>query len=289
MIERGFVTIATGHERYYKMALTLLRSYRANTENPMPFALLCDRTNEYTEEFTDVIILEKFSKSYMDKIRLLKTAPYKETIFIDADCIVYGDLNRYWDYYQQTTDFSCFGFCHPLDSDEGYFWRDSVGDYGNQISYIPGFHGVAYFIRRGEVCDEMYETCRAITSQYQKYKFRYFSNPADEPILALAMALHKCRPIQQAGECFAYYPVDGRYTTFDYSKRLCRYEKDNRKHSILLMHFGSVRTTAPLYTIEERKVHFYHKHNRNWNVLESCFGKLGCYIRYVIHRLTNRK
>lgn len=285
MKERGFVTIATGHERYYKMALTLLRSYRANTANPMPFAILCDRANEYTEEFSDVVILDKFSKSYIDKIRLLKTAPYQETIFIDADCIAYGDLNRFWDYYEGATDFSCFGFCHSLDSDEGYFWQDSVGEYGSRISYIPGFHGVSYFVRRGSVCDEMFESCRDIATHYREYKFRYFSNPADEPILALAMAVHGCRPVRQNGECFAYYPVDGAYTTYDYSKRLCRYEKGDRQQDILLMHFGSVRTTAPLYTLEEKKVDFFHMHHRNWNALEACWGKLACYSQYAVRRL----
>lgn len=45
---RGFVTIATGKEEYYRLAHNLLLSYKYHTENPLPFALLCDRENEYT-------------------------------------------------------------------------------------------------------------------------------------------------------------------------------------------------------------------------------------------------
>ena len=45
---RGFVTIATGDEQYYRIAANLLRSYRFFSASPMPFALICDRENEYS-------------------------------------------------------------------------------------------------------------------------------------------------------------------------------------------------------------------------------------------------
>ena len=40
---KGFVTIATGNEEYYRLAHNLLLSYKYFTKNPLPFALLCDR------------------------------------------------------------------------------------------------------------------------------------------------------------------------------------------------------------------------------------------------------
>ena len=48
---RGFVTIATGNESYYRIARNLLRSYRMNSSRPLPFALIADRENQYTKEF----------------------------------------------------------------------------------------------------------------------------------------------------------------------------------------------------------------------------------------------
>ena len=55
---RGFVTIATGDEQYYRIAANLLRSYRFFSASPMPFALICDRENEYSAEFDHTIILK---------------------------------------------------------------------------------------------------------------------------------------------------------------------------------------------------------------------------------------
>ena len=70
---RGFVTLAVGSKRYYKLALNLLKSYRHNSANPVPFAIIADRENYYTKQFDKVIILEKPTFSYMDKIQMLKT------------------------------------------------------------------------------------------------------------------------------------------------------------------------------------------------------------------------
>ena len=55
---RGFITIATGKELYYQLAKNLLLSYKLFTDQPYPFAIMCDRENEYTKDFDDIVILE---------------------------------------------------------------------------------------------------------------------------------------------------------------------------------------------------------------------------------------
>ena len=92
---RGFVSIATGKKHYYRIAYNLLCSYRLNA-GAYPFAIICDRENEYTAAFDKVIRLENPTNSYMDKLRLFDCLPFDETIFIDADCLVYGNVDRWW-------------------------------------------------------------------------------------------------------------------------------------------------------------------------------------------------
>lgn len=96
---RGFITIATGEEKYYRFAVNLLMSYRLYCPNPMPFAIMCDQENTYTAEFDQAVLFRKSEHPYFDKFELLKLAPYDETIFIDADCLAYGDLNEFWAYF----------------------------------------------------------------------------------------------------------------------------------------------------------------------------------------------
>ena len=81
---RGFVTIATGDALYYQLAGNLLASYKLYTDSPYPFAILCDRKNEITEQFDDVVIFPDAKRNYFDKFELLIRAPYDETIFIDG-------------------------------------------------------------------------------------------------------------------------------------------------------------------------------------------------------------
>ena len=80
--------MATGKRLYYVLTQNLLISYRLHNPDPQPFALICDRRNEITEEFDDVVIMDSPSFSFNDKLRLADLTPYDETIFIDADCLV---------------------------------------------------------------------------------------------------------------------------------------------------------------------------------------------------------
>ena len=62
---RGFITLATGKELYYQLARNLLMSYRLYTQNPMRFAIMCDRENEYTALFEQLIHKGGFAVVYV--------------------------------------------------------------------------------------------------------------------------------------------------------------------------------------------------------------------------------
>ena len=120
-MNRGFVTIATGRTNYYKIAANLLRSYRYYSKAPEPFAVICDRTNKYTDMFDKVILMENPPFSYADKLRLPEYLPFDETIFIDSDCLAYKDLNDFWEVFKDADDFSMFGTNFPVDYEYGWF------------------------------------------------------------------------------------------------------------------------------------------------------------------------
>lgn len=79
---RGFITIATGKEMYFQFAKNLLLSYKLYCSEPLPFAIMCDQENAYTELFDDVILFEKSEHPYFDKFELLKIAPTKPFLLI---------------------------------------------------------------------------------------------------------------------------------------------------------------------------------------------------------------
>ena len=232
-MKRGFVTMATGGDQFYRIALNLLKSYKFFTTEPLSFAIICDRKNSYTEAFDDVIILENATCTYIDKISLLKLVPYDETIFIDADCLAYGDLNILFEKFAGADDISCFGKVLPLDSKNGFFKREDIGKYANEISYCIGIHGGIMFFRKSEVLNKIYDKCNEIKDHYYEYKFRYFKDPADEPLIALSMALYGLRPVDSLCPMFAYYPVDVKFLRFDILNAKATFKVDNVKYNIL--------------------------------------------------------
>ena len=261
-MNRGFVTIATGDERYYDMARTLLRSYRQSCKSPHKFALIADRQNEYTSEFDDVIILEHPSYSWMDKLSLIKECPYEETIFIDADCLVYQDINFLWDLFSEADDFSCFGKVLPIESEEGWFKKDVQKLY--QIHFITHLHGMLYFIRKSESIAEMGEWCEKIINDYKEISFKAFNDVlADEPVFALAMSIMNFKPIDRKPEYYCFVPFATKLST-DYFHRKVHYTnpKDGAVNSCFIVHWGNKNTLKYQYRADKHAVQFEQNHSK---------------------------
>ena len=249
---RGFITIATGKEQYYKIAANLLASYRHFSSNPVPFAILCDRTNEYTALFDDVVILEHPLFSYVDKVALPDYVPYDENIFIDADSLAYRDLNDFWAYFEGAPDFTAFGASYPLDCKYGWFKPQDVGSYKDSIEFIPDFIGGVYFIRKTEELRTFSKTCADVMASYYQYKFRQFKDPCDEPIFALAMAVHGFRPVDVAQAPICFYPHATSFSS-DISRGHISYKSkyEDAAHSwAYMVHWGSGNTSLPPYIYE---------------------------------------
>lgn len=260
---RGFITIATGTDWYYQLAENLLLSYRLFSENPMPFAILCDRENEHTKCFDQTIVFTPTGKPYFDKFELLRLAPFDETIFIDADCLAYRDLNEFWDFFAGADDFSGAGYNVPTDSDRGLFQFDTIGDFQPRVHWKSSISGGLYFIRRGAICDAIYEDCQKIIERYDTIVWPDFCvRYADEPVLCLAMDANGCKAKPAAPENYGY-PWEVTSLKCDLFTGLCRYatewhpETDRGR----MIHWSTRYTKKPLYRFEAEKLHLMVKNN----------------------------
>lgn len=242
----GFFTVATGDEHYYRLAQNLLNSYRLFSENPLPFALLADRKNEYTQEFDDVILMKNTTNSYLDKLSLYDYLPYDISIFIDADCLAYGDLNEIPALFDQADDFCCFGRILPLEDKTGWFNYEDLGELQSQVSYCVGLHGGIYYIRKTEKSAAVFATAKQIVKDYHKYHFKgKFSTPGDEPILALSMALNGCKPIPHDTRAICCYWEHENRMALNIAKGKA-WIKAQEKNTILV-HWGTRFTRQLLY------------------------------------------
>ncbi|MEH7495905.1 hypothetical protein, partial [Neobacillus niacini] len=254
-VKRGFITIATGKEKYYLLARNLLFSYRQFSKDPLPFGIITDKENEYTKEFDDVVIMSDSSFSYMDKLKLYRYSPYEETIFIDADSLAYKDLNTYWDYFHDASDFSCFGSIHDINSKSGWFYNEGLGKYKDKVSFIPNFNGGIYYLRKTPLCASVFEKAINIANNYSDYSFKMFDKPADEPVLALSMALHNCKPVERFPQSKVFYPIIKKISANIFKQKVSYTTKSKpEEKTAILIHWQNSYTTKALYKFEVEKL-----------------------------------
>ena len=261
-VSKGFVTIATGKEEYYRLAHNLLLSYRYFTEKPLPFALLCDRENEYTSDFDQVVLIDKPYHSYQDKFRLLDLAPFEENISIEADSLAYKDLNGLWEIFEGCPPFCTLGTRLSLQSEKGWFKCRDIGEFQNMVHFCIMFQGGVYYIRRNGIAF-FSEVSEYICKNYRKYRFKYFSEPWDAPqdeaVFSLASAICNYPPQMDWKKVFCYLPMAD-IQRADISKGLLEYTMTRDSGTFFyndkfLIHFGTEATREALYKEQVELLH----------------------------------
>lgn len=243
MPTRGFVTIATGNEKYYELAQNLVLSYRKFASDDTPFALICDRRGPQTEPFDQVIVVENPNCSYMDKLLLYRYSPYDETIFIDSDSLILADLGELWKDFSDADDVSCYGCTYPLESDKAWFSYDGTGKYKSVIKYLVGLHGGLYYFRKSNRCDAIFETAIELASQYHQYAFSHFEKPADEPVMAMSLAIHHSIPCTHPMKLL-FVPSYWGKLRIGVSGQVC---VERKPLAVPILHFGTENTKRFLY------------------------------------------
>ncbi|MBE6922633.1 MAG: hypothetical protein E7465_05545 [Ruminococcaceae bacterium] len=239
---RGFVTVATGSDHYYKMAADLLLSYRGRGKGEYPFALICDRENEYTALFDHVILVREFRGSTVDKL-LMRHAPYQESLFLDADILILENIDDLWDVFRDADDVSVFGQVLPLDSQEGWFTYEGSGKYKPLVRYLLSMNGGIYYFRKTARAEKIFDDALGVMEDYASIDFKYFDTPQDEPLMAMSLVINGCMPCEKEYP-MTILPACSHKVTADFSGKV--YE-DKRPSDAKFIHFSTPRTKLFLY------------------------------------------
>ncbi|MBR2411627.1 MAG: hypothetical protein IKB08_07890 [Clostridia bacterium] len=250
---RGFVTLATGNVKYYNMALNMLNSFRIHNPD-VPFAIVCDRENEVTEKFDDVVVLEKANGDYRDKFSLLVNSPYDENIFIEPDCLIYRNLDFFWELLSDESDFSSFGWNNGgIDC-----WFKTEETKSRLLELVPELQGKTdaplfnpgyLFIRKGEKCRKMYEECLSVAERIMGDEL-LSKDPSilcsgklrDDPIFNIGMAINGfiCNAKPKVAKCISL-PSKYKINRIDIIKGVLDVTDKNGKEfsDCALLHFST--------------------------------------------------
>ena len=124
------------------------------------------------------------------------------------------------------------------------FIYSSVSEsYLTAMLYQIGLHGGVYYFRNDAKAQLVFHTAVQLTQEYDDYGFREFSKPADEPVMALSMAIHDCRPVEKEGQVIFFHAIYGRLTLND-NGDLCL---DGVPCDAIVCHFATKNTYCFTY------------------------------------------
>lgn len=108
------------------------------------------------------------------------------------------------------------------------------------------------YMRNTEICKKVFELANYCAQHYHEYQFAGFKDPADEPVLALGMAVCHCEPIDRSEILFApnQKKLDADIAV---PKAIYRPTPDT-EYSARLIHWSNYRTQKALYKFEVDKM-----------------------------------
>jgi hypothetical protein len=202
------LTLATGKKLYVDMATNLVRSFIFwNKGTHITFYLATDLPQFVPDDIkASIKIIElkpdEFGKGFSPKLHLDKLAPTGQTLFIDSDCLIYGDLRPVFDKFKDCK-VSVIG--NYISTGE---WFGDVAAICKQfnIEHMPKFNGGIYYLENGPEAALVYETARSLELKYDDIGFlRLRNRPNDEVLMALAIQLSAQKPIEDDGTILAEF------------------------------------------------------------------------------------
>jgi hypothetical protein len=196
--QRHILTIATGKKLYVDLALNLARSFFFwNRDTDIKFQLVTDQQEHVPADIRSKIQIinikpGELGEGFSPKLFLDRIASEGKTLFIDSDCLIFGDLSRVFEAFKGRK-VSVIG--DYISEGE---WFGDIKKICERFSvpHLPKFNGGIYYLEKGETASAVYETARGLESSYDEIGFiRLRNKPNDEVLMALAMQLHGQQPI----------------------------------------------------------------------------------------------
>jgi hypothetical protein len=292
----GFMTIAMGHEKYLGQARILSLSLRRNMPG-IPLAIVTD--SQSLAASADIIIPanNEIPVGVLQKVFLDEYTPFRETLFIDSDCVVTRP------FLKELEQIRKFEFTPAMEKFTPTNGKDEYIDNLPAILKLiggekfPKFNGGIYFFKEGELSSLVFRTAREIHSNYRRYGIRAFdkSGPGEETVFALALSKLALLDLYHDEGNLMRTPTGLKGKIFiDPLGGGCTFERYDGVVSPAICHFAG----PYLLSVEYRLAAYSLKHNisvneisaqiRAWAQASSIFNRIRRYLEYKIHGVRKR-
>lgn len=193
-----FFTVATG-EKYLKFAFALARSYKFHNNISIPFYIVSDNDFITPKDLSwvekKIIPAELMGKGVAYKLNFDKIAPADNSIFIDADSLIYNDISRLFDL--PNTSIQVLGMQTVSGNWVDLALPQALTDFN--IDYLIRYNGAFYYIIKNAITATICDTARQLAAGNYPFQ-RHGSVINDEPLFSISMAQNGVKPVADDGQ-----------------------------------------------------------------------------------------
>jgi hypothetical protein len=237
--QRGVLTLAYGPQRFVEQARSLAHSLQLHAPH-LPRTLVTDSSDPaILKLFTEVVPFRpEYGSGVRQKLFIDFYSPYEETLFIDSDCLVLGNLDSFWTAFAGQS-FGVPGYKYQeRGALDPYLDVDHVLD-TLHLTKLPKFNGGIYYFVRSPEATDFFNTARNLLDTWSTLRLREFrkNGPADEAIYSAAMAVHQI-PLTSMGSGGMWTPCGYKGSLhLDALRGTCSFEKEGMMRAPEVVHF----------------------------------------------------
>jgi len=251
--QNGILTIAIG-KKYAKQAKYLAYSCMINSPNILR-AVITDLPDSLNDYYDIIIPYNTQDDPFSLKTRLYEFSPFRKTLFIDADSLVFNNIDFYFNYLENS-NFVYFG--KTVNCGIWYFDIKKICGMINS-DWLPKFNTGMLLFRKSEESKQIFDIAYYYFLNHEKEGIEYPAHRAnhypDEPAFAISLAKCNIKPINDYGR-FSRTLINAKHIHLNVLKRISYFHKDERFNNPLIVHFCGKRNI--LYYLREKIRLFLH-------------------------------
>ncbi len=283
-IAKGFITVASG-EAYLEMAEHLIMSYRLYSNCSLPFYVITDAEGgKRLNKLFDGILVSDLSKSFMDKMLFFTDSPFDESIFIDADSSITGDMNYLFDVFEKNnSDLSAIAGIKDISAGKKgiQFGTEAIEAFNIKHDF-PNFNGGIYYYKKSDKSNEIIQfMLHELVEKYWEYGLgsNGSTRMEDEPLVVVAMLKYGLNPVPQTSNIM-YLVHEGDGVVWNMEAETCSYKYYDQDVHPTIIHWKYGGTETYTYRRYDVMLRYKYYKTSKISLAKSLFLQ---FVKYKIY------
>jgi hypothetical protein len=238
-VTRGIITIALGSPTYIRMAKDFALSARKHCPT-ITRAVVTDSADVELASLFDVVIPvdPSLGDPLFQKLWLDKYNPFDQTLFIDCDSLLVGDIDFVW----RACDGHSCGFVGEKQTTGSWYGADIAAVCrARNLPWLATLNSGMIFLRADQTASKVFASAREAMGRYESLGFQPFRETrTDEVGFALAFSEHGVEPLDDPEGHMMRTPIgiEGQMR-IDVLRGYCQFIKRGQHVAPTIVHFAT--------------------------------------------------